>query len=61
MTVSEAAEYLEVTPGRVSQLLSSGQLEPYMYGNTRLVTIASVNERLANKPEAHRPRKLAMA
>lgn len=57
MTVGEAAEQLGVTPGRVSQLLSSGQLEAYMYGNTRLVTIASVNERKASKPAAHRPRK----
>lgn len=57
MTVTQAAEELEITPSRVSQLLSSGQLEAYVYGGTRMVTIASVNERKANKPPAHRPRK----
>ena len=60
MTVSQAAEELDVTPGRVSQLLSAGQLEAFTYGTTRMVTIASVNARKANKPPAHRPRKTAI-
>lgn len=59
MSVGDAAEMLGVTPGRVSQLLSGGQLEPYMYGGTRLVTIASVMSRKASKPPAHRPAKAA--
>ena len=57
MSVTDAAEELGVTPGRVSQLLSSGQLEVFEYGGTRLVTIASVNARLAEQPKAGRPRK----
>lgn len=61
MSVGDAADELGVTPGRVSQLLSSGQLEPYMYGGTRLVTIASVMSRKASKPPAHRPSKAARA
>lgn len=60
VTVTEAAEMLEVSPGRVSQLLSSGGLEPYMHGNTRLVTIASLNARMAAKPSTGRPRKEAV-
>ena len=57
MTVTQAAEELGITPSRVSQLLTSGQLEAYTYGEKRMVTIASVNERKANRPPAHRPRK----
>lgn len=60
VTVTEAAEMLEVSPGRVSQLLSSGGLEPYMHGNTRLVTIASLNARKAAKPSTGRPKKEAL-
>lgn len=59
MGVSDAAELLGVTPGRVSQLLSSGQLEAYEYRGTRLVTIASVNARRASAPRTGRPRKAA--
>ena len=57
MSISDAAEELGVTPSRVSQLLSSGALETYRYGSKRLVTIASVEARKANKPPAHRPPK----
>lgn len=55
MTPSEAAEYLGISKGRVSQLLDSGVLETYMHGGRRLVTIASVNKRLANTPQPGRP------
>ena len=58
MSVTDAAEELGVTPGRVSQLLTSGQLEVFEYGGTRLVTIASVNERKLHKPAPHRPRSV---
>lgn len=57
MTVGKAAEELGVTPSRVSQLLSEGRLEAYMYGGTRLVTKASVKARKASKLPAHRPPK----
>lgn len=57
MTVSEAAEELGVSRGRVSQLLSSGGLESFMYGTVRMVTVASVEERLANPPVPHRPKR----
>lgn len=57
MTISEASEILGVTSGRVSQLLNSGQLEPYQNGGQRMVTIASVNERLHSQHGPGRPRK----
>lgn len=56
MTVSEAAHELGVSVGRVSQLLSNGQLEVYQNGGTRMVTIASVLERKLNPPAPHRPK-----
>lgn len=57
MTVSQAAQELGVSPGRVSQMLTSGQLEPYQHGGRRMVTIASVNDRKANPPAPHRPKR----
>ncbi len=57
MTVKEAAEYLEVSPSRVSQLLSTGQLEAREFHGKRMVTIDSINKRVASKPAAGRPRK----
>lgn len=59
LTVSEAAEELGVSPGRVSQLLDSGGLVPLVVDGRRLVTIASVNERKATPRRAGRPRKEA--
>lgn len=57
LTIEQAAEELGVTPGRVSQLASSGGLQAVMFGGRRMVTIASVSKRKANPPAAHRPRK----
>lgn len=59
MTVTEAAEELGVTPGRVSQLLSRGQLEARELDGQRLVTIESINRRKKNPPAPHRPKKQA--
>ena len=56
LTIKQAAEELEVTPGRICQLLDAGLLETYMHGDTRMVTIASINERKLNKPAPHRPK-----
>jgi excisionase family DNA binding protein len=59
-TIDQAAEELGVTAGRVSQLASSGKLQAITFGKKRMVTIASVNERKANPPAAHRPKKQAV-
>lgn len=57
VTVKEAAELLGVSPSRVSQLLSDGRLGSVEYHGRRMVTLESVNERIASKPAPHRPRK----
>ena len=57
MTVKEAAEFLEVSPSRVSQLLSTGQLEAREFHGRRMVTVESVDRRWRDKPAPHRPKK----
>ncbi len=59
MTMSQAAEELGVTAGRVSQLVKAGALDVVEVGGRRLVTIDSVNARNANPPAAHRPARAA--
>lgn len=51
---SEAAEMLEVSRGRVSQLISAGILETDDEG---WVTVESIERRIASNPKAGRPRK----
>lgn len=57
MTVTEAAEELEVSKGRVAQLLDAGLLTAARPAGKRMVTIASVNERKNSVPRGGRPRK----
>lgn len=57
MTIGEAAEELEISSGRVSQLASSGALKVVVINGKRMVTIESVNARKVHPPAAHRPRK----
>lgn len=58
MTVTEAADELGVSPGRVSQLITKGQLDSFQRpGGQRMVSVASVAERKANPPAANRPKK----
>ncbi|MDY4522918.1 MAG: type II toxin-antitoxin system HicB family antitoxin [Atopobium sp.] len=57
LTVTQAAEELGVSRGRISQLIDSGALDGTIVGGKRMITIASVNERKKNPPAAHRPRK----
>ena len=59
MTFGQAAEELGVSPSRVSQLAKAGRLETRTIGGRTYVTIASVNDRKANPPAAHRPTKVA--
>lgn len=56
MTVSEAAEMLGISRGRVSQLLNLGRLDAVVIDGKRMVTIASVNARLAEDVKAGRPK-----
>lgn len=57
MTVTEASKELNVTKGRVSQMLSSGILQAVKTPNSRLVTIASVNKRKAQTPRIGHPKQ----
>lgn len=57
MSVKEAARELDVSMGRISQLLSSGGLRFVIINGKRMVTIESINERKENKPPSHRPKK----
>jgi antitoxin HicB len=57
VTVTEAAKMLNLTKGRVAHMLDDGILQTLTYGDTRLVTLASINKRLANPRKAGRPRK----
>lgn len=57
ITQTEAAQELGVSLGRVSNMLSGGILQAVPFGNARLVTIASVNERKASPRGTGRPKK----
>jgi predicted RNase H-like HicB family nuclease len=57
VTASEAAGILGVSNGRVTHMLDAGVLQAVPYGDGRLVTLASVNDRLKNPKSAGRPRK----
>ena len=57
MTPGEAAEYLGVSAGRISQMLNEGQLETLSHAGRKLITLASLNARRAASPKAGRPRK----
>lgn len=61
VTVTEAARLLGVTPGRVSQMVASSQLEGWREGRNTYVTLDSVRARLAERPRAGRPRRAVSA
>ena len=61
MTPSAAARELGVTPGRVSQMMSKGQLESFEDSGRTWVTRASVEARKADAPKPGRPRKTTTA
>lgn len=61
MTTAQAAEYLEITPGRVRQLVTMGVFSPEKAGNTNLIPIEQVESYEQNRNKAGwqkgRPRK----
>ena len=61
LTLSQAAEYLDVTQGRITQLITAGKLQDRYFGGVRMVSIASVNEYQKSPRKAGRPRKEAVA
>ena len=59
MTAADAARALGVSRARVAQMCESGMLQSWKDGGKRLVTRDSVEARLAEQPQAGRPRKEA--
>ena len=57
MTISEAADELGVSAGRVAQLLDAGLLTAAHPTGKRMVTIESVNARKQSAPKRGRPKK----
>ena len=57
----EEARMLGVTPGRVTQMVSAEQLQPFRRGGRTLITLDSVEARIAAAPKSGRPRKQQLA
>jgi antitoxin HicB len=58
VSVGEAANMLKITKGRISQMLDANILQGVPFGNERLVTLASINERKKTPKGAGRPKKV---
>jgi predicted RNase H-like HicB family nuclease len=54
---TEAARMLNLSRGRIAQLVSTGQLESVGKGTARLISLTSINARLAAPHTAGRPKK----
>lgn len=61
VTASEAARMLGVSTARVSQLITSGRLDSWKVGGTRMVSLESVESRMKESPKAGRPKEDAVA
>lgn len=57
VSASEAAVRLGVSRPRITKMLQTGQLEGWKDGRNTRVTVASINARLAEHPNAERPQK----
>lgn len=57
VTAAEAAGLLGVSTARVTQLANAGQLDSWKVGRTRMVSLESIECRLADERKAGRPRK----
>lgn len=55
VSATEAARLLDVTPGRITQMLSSGLLTGWREGRNTWVTIDSIKARLEEKRHVGRP------
>ena len=60
MTVAAAANLLGVSRRRVNAMIENGSLAAVKEGRDNMVTIASVDARLASPRPAGRPRKAAI-
>jgi excisionase family DNA binding protein len=56
MTTQEAADYLEISAGRVRQLVSLNILPHESVGNTNLIPVSAVEAYKENRPKAGWPK-----
>lgn len=56
VTATEAASMLGVSRPRISQMIKACQLQAFKKGRDTLVTVDSINARLAERPKAGRPK-----
>ncbi len=61
VSASETARLLGVTPSRITQMIGEHRLTGWRDGRNTWVSLDSINARLAERPKAGRPKKLAMA
>lgn len=56
MTTEEAAQHLEITSGRVRQLVAAGVLPHEKIGNSNLIPVEAIEEYAKNRPVAGWPK-----
>jgi len=56
-TVSEAAEYLKISPGRVRQLLIAGRLHGKKFGRDWQITQKALDSKIIQNRKRGRPKK----
>lgn len=56
VTAAEAAKRLHVSTARIAQLCSSNELVSWSIGSSRMVSVASIEQRLESAPKAGRPK-----
>ena len=57
MTAHDAAGLLGVSMARVTQLCKAGRLDSWKVGRTRMVSLESIEARLAEERRAGRPKR----
>jgi excisionase family DNA binding protein len=57
VTAQEAAGLLGVSSARINQLVKAGYLDSWKVGRTRMVSIESIQARLADERKAGRPKR----
>lgn len=64
LTVVEAAEFLNVSGGRIRQFISEGRLDSIKVGNTRLikkVDLENLEIKKSGRPEVENPNKATLS
>ena len=59
VTAADAAKMLGVSTARIAQMCGSGMLASWKSGSKRMVSVASIEARLAARPRSGRPKRKA--